>query len=87
MDIYNYFNLLRQDLIKGSIGDINNDGEINASDALLALQSLVELIDLNETQTAIADVDDDGDVDAADALMILQCSVDLIQKEDFPAAW
>lgn len=87
VDIYNYFNLLRQDLIKGSIGDINNDGEINASDALLALQSLVELIDLNETQTAIADVDDDGDVDAADALMILQCSVDLIQKEDFPAAW
>lgn len=87
VDIYNYFNLLRQDLVKGKLGDIDDDGNINATDALMALQSSVKITDLSETQRMIADVNNDDKVDATDALMMLQCSVGLIRAEDFPAAW
>ena len=87
VDIYNYFNLLRQDLVKGNLGDVNDDGNVDAADALTALQYSVNLISLNETQQMIGDVTNDDRVDAADALMILQNSVGLIWREDFPAAW
>ncbi len=87
VDIYNYFNLLRQDLVKGKLGDLNDDGNVDATDALTALQYSVNLTALNETQQMIGDVTNDDKVDAADALMILQNSVGLIWREDFPAAW
>ena len=69
-----------------TFGDINNDTKIDASDALMALQSSVALITLTEDQTLAANVDANDKVDASDALLILQCSVDLIKPEDFPAA-
>ena len=69
-----------------TLGDVNDDGSIDASDALMALQHSVNLITLDETKYLAANVDGSDKVDASDALMILQCSVDLIKPEDFPAA-
>ncbi len=64
-------------------GDINNDKDINASDALLALQHSVQLMELDGEALRVADVNQDGKVDASDALLILQYSVHLI--DHFPA--
>lgn len=59
-------------------GDINRDADIDARDALLALQHSVELIALDEEQKQLADMDDNNIIDAADALNILQISVGLL---------
>lgn len=61
-------------------GDIDDNGRINAADALLALQHSVNLIRLEGTQAQAADVTRDGKINAADALKILQHSVGLIQE-------
>lgn len=59
-------------------GDVNGDGNINASDALLALQHSVKLTTLEGDIFTAADVDQNDKVDATDALYILQYSVKLI---------
>lgn len=64
-------------------GDINTDGEVNAADALLALQHSVKLTILKDNAFTAADVDKNAVVDATDALYILQKSVKLISS--FPA--
>lgn len=54
------------------LGDINDDGEIDPTDALWALQGYVTSRTLTETQKKAADVDKDEDVTPTDALWILQ---------------
>ena len=61
-----------------SLGDINADGSINASDALMVLQYSVSIRTLDSDQRDRADVNGDGDINANDALLILQYSVGLI---------
>ncbi len=63
-----------------TLGDINNDGKIDAADALLALQHSVKLITLEGNKATAADVNHDDKIDAADALKILQFSVNLIKE-------
>lgn len=67
-----------------TLGDINGDDDINASDALLALQHSVKLTTLVDADFDAANVDGSDAVDATDALYILQYSVKLIDK--FPAS-
>ncbi len=66
------------------IGHLNDDGEINNIDAMLALQFAVGLIDDNSINRAAADVNGDGEVNNIDAMLILQYAVGLISK--FPVA-
>ena len=54
------------------LGDVNNDGSINGTDAQWVLESVVGTRTLTASQEAAADVDGDGDADAADAQMIRQ---------------
>lgn len=61
-----------------TLGDINNDTEINAEDAVLALRYAVQLTDLSDTQKLAADVNKDGDINAEDAVQILRYAVKLI---------
>ena len=63
-------------------GDVNNDGSINASDALEVLQHSVQLKTLEGDALTAADVTGEGEVNATDALNILQYSVKLI--DHFP---
>jgi hypothetical protein len=61
-------------------GDLNNDGKIDAADALMTLKAAVGKIDLNETEKKSANVNGDGIIDVADALLILKKAVNKIEK-------
>lgn len=63
-------------------GDVNNDGTVDAADALIVLQASVGLRALTDVQLEVADVNDDGFVDAADAILILRYNAGLI--DTFP---
>ena len=67
-----------QDTALYDTGDVDNNKEVDASDALIALQYSVQLRDLNRAENRAADVNGDGLIDASDALLILQKSVNLI---------
>ena len=59
------------------LGDLNDDGKIDANDATLvlvnySLLSTGEPIQITEDQQKAADVNGDGKIDASDATMILQ---------------
>ncbi len=61
-------------------GDVDNNGDVDAADALAVLQASVALRSLGGAELTSADVDNNGQTDAADALCILQHSVGLISE-------
>ena len=67
----------------GKYGDGNNDGLINAADALIALRVAVNKQTVSDEIAEYLDVDDNTVINAADALMILQFSVG--KRDSFPA--
>ena len=69
-----------QDTALYDTGDVDNSKEVDAADALIALQYSVQLRDLNRAENRAADVNGDYRVDAADALLVLQRSVRLIDR-------
>ena len=68
----------------GLLGDVDNNGMINANDALYALRYALGSADLDEGALWRGDVNGDGVVNANDALMILRYSLGIISQ--FPAA-
>lgn len=58
-----------------TLGDINGDGKINSTDALLILQHSAGQITLDNKKFTRADVTRDGKINSSDALMILQYAV------------
>ena len=64
-------------IVPGS-GDIDGDGVMTATDALLALRYAMGIVDLTPEQLAGANVNGDGLVDASDALIILRMAMDLV---------
>lgn len=64
---------------KDNPGDVNQDGSVDAKDALLVLQHSVELISLDAGCQPLANINGDSKIDAADALLILQISVGIIK--------
>ena len=59
-------------------GDVNMDGKISASDALLVQRCAISLVKFNDdVQMILADVNDDGRVTAADCMAILRYSISL----------
>lgn len=65
---------------KDNFGDINADGSVNSSDALLALQHSVGQINLTDDKFIRGDVTKDNQINSSDALKILQYSVGQIDK-------
>ena len=59
-------------------GDVNGDGEVTVTDALMVLQHSVGKITLDETVLKNADVDGEEGIAVTDALAILQASVNKI---------
>ena len=60
-------------------GDVNIDGTINATDALMVSQSTAGTRTLSDLEKYLADVNGDGQVNTADAQMINQISVGTIE--------
>lgn len=64
-------------------GDVNDDGNVTSTDALLILQFVVGL--LNSVSNAdSADVNSDGEVSSLDALLVLQSVAGLLDVLDCP---
>ena len=61
-------------------GNVDDDKNVNASDALFILQHSVGKTVINEKRRLYADVDGNGEVSAVDALLVLQYSVQKITK-------
>ena len=59
------------------MGDVNNDGIADDSDALYILRASIGLETLTEEQKLLADVNGDGRQDYSDALRILRASIGL----------
>ncbi len=58
-----------------SYGDVDQNGKVNAADALRILQSAVGKRTLSESERAAADLNGDGSANAADALGVLREAV------------
>ena len=59
------------------LGDVDENGEVKAADARLALRASVGLENLTASQMKAADADKNGEIKAADARLILRASVGL----------
>lgn len=64
-----------------SMGDVNSDGNVNSSDALLILKSSVGMNPEN-FNASLADMNEDGNINSSDALIVLKISVGLIQPDE-----
>lgn len=74
IEIDDYNSVLLNATVSFAKGDINSDGKINSTDALLVLQSSTGLIKLTSAQVKEADVNGDSKVNSTDALAILRFS-------------
>lgn len=63
-----------------TLGDVDNDGDVDVIDALIALQEASGKINLTEPQKKAANVDTDDQVTASDALLILKKATKQIQQ-------
>lgn len=61
----------------GLIGDADGNGEVNVSDALLAMRFAMGLIDESELNLDNADLDENGEVNMSDAISILRIALGL----------
>lgn len=61
-----------------TLGDVNDNGKIQANDALLVLRHVAKLVTLDETAQLAADVNGNGKIQANDALLILRYVAKLI---------
>ena len=62
-------------------GDVNMDGAVDSSDALLVLRCSLGLAELDPEALALADVNGDGEVSASDALLILRLALGLEERK------
>lgn len=70
------------DVVVGLPGDLDDDGQVSAADAIRVLRHAVGLEELTGLALSMADVNGDGGVDAGDAVLILRMAVGLI--DSFP---
>lgn len=63
-----------------ALGDVNDDGNIDANDALAILKSVAKMTVLDEAQKQAANVNMDSNIDANDALMILKYVAKMIDS-------
>lgn len=66
--------------VKVTLGDVDDDGDVDANDALLVLKHAAKLSLLNENGFKAGDVNTDGNLDATDALLILKYAARLIDE-------
>ena len=64
------------------LGDVNQDGTVDASDSAKLLRYASEFEALDELELQLGDVDQNGNTDTQDASLILQLSAELIDSFD-----
>ena len=57
------------------LGDVDFDGDVDASDALLVLRYVLGLVSFDDNTLAIADVNNDGAADSLDVIIILRMAL------------
>ena len=62
------------------LGDVNDDGKTDSTDARLTLQYFVGSIEAEDLDLSVADVDGNDKVDSTDARLILQYFVGVIDR-------
>lgn len=67
-----YSVICRDRVTANQMGDVNGDGQVTVLDALMMLQAINDIINLDSTQFERADLNGDGILTAAEALRILQ---------------
>lgn len=55
------------------MGDINGNGKIDSTDALLIQRYLVKQVNLNSTEKLVADIDFDEKITSMDAMRVMRC--------------
>lgn len=65
---------------KYTLGDVNEDGEIDSRDALRTLRGAAGIVTLTPNQAKAADVNKDNEIDSRDALRILRYVANLITE-------
>ena len=60
------------------LGDVNNDGKIDVTDATLVQMIAAEVVVPTEAQKAAGDVNKDGSVDVSDATLIQMYAAETI---------
>ncbi len=63
-----------------TLGDLNNDGAINILDVTLAMQHVLGIINLTDSQLPAADVNGDGTINILDVTLIMQRALGMIDK-------
>lgn len=59
-------------------GDVDSNGGVTISDAILTLRAAMHLIQLSDEQSAAADVSGDGSVTVSDAILVLRIAMGLM---------
>lgn len=72
--------LTDEENLNGTLGDINEDGDVDFSDAIVILKYDAGLKDIDESKLPLGDVNEDGDVDFSDAILIIKFDAGLISE-------
>ncbi|MBQ5592236.1 MAG: dockerin type I repeat-containing protein [Clostridia bacterium] len=75
LENYNVYTTYKINIVDVKKGDVNSDGKINSTDALIVLNYSVQNLKLNEQQKLAADMNGDSKINSIDALKILRKSV------------
>ncbi|MBQ2348733.1 MAG: dockerin type I repeat-containing protein, partial [Clostridia bacterium] len=71
----------------GTIGDLNYDGAVKASDSLIVQRAAINLVAVPDSHKPLADVNKDGKITASDALEILRYTLNLSNNENIGTAY
>lgn len=78
--IYEIVGLIHDESPDQALGDINNDGNIDVQDVVLAMRYVLVLENFSEVQKKAADVNLDGEIDIRDITLIMRRALDIIDN-------
>ena len=65
--------------IEYGLGDIDADGSVAVTDAIMALRAAMGILELTAGQTYAADINEDGTIEITDAIIILRMAMGIIE--------
>ena len=65
------------EVFSGLLGDVDFDGDVDVTDALLTMRYAMGIIEFTPEQLAVGDMDSNGTVNITDAVIILRIAMGL----------